>query len=225
MATVPRATLALAKRSSPATPLAVAGIAAGVLSTALVLPIGFAFAVAALSIIGVLGLRSSIAPLREALAEYALERARYGRRDARERALSAASYQRDTLHELTRLVDDIERADPDLAARLELEPLLDRFVELANGHERAMRAVGMASRVQLERICESLHDDAAADPRRAALADLRLRCQRECEARAEHFADELALVADLIHLAAQRTACPEAIDDDGELPQRLAELA
>ncbi|MGE5184550.1 MAG: hypothetical protein ACM31C_20910 [Acidobacteriota bacterium] len=206
------------------TPVAVAGITAGVLSTSLVLPIGLVFLVTAISVLGVLAVRTGVAPVREALAVYSVQRARYARRDARERLLSPTSFSRETLFELTRLVDDIERNDPPLAERFDLEALLDRFVMLTNGHERAMRAVGMASRVQLERMCESYRSDPGAHPQRLDIAERRLRSQLQCEARAELLADELAIVSDLIRLIAQRAACPDDPQPDEDIERDLAEL-
>lgn len=141
------------------------------------------------------------------------------RREARERALQA-TFGGITLAELTHLADEIAAHDPELASRLDLEGLLDRHVELTLGHEQALRAAGMSDRRQLERLRES----AKGHPRRIELAERRLRCLDECEARVKWYADELVIVGELIRLVAQRVACPEGPPRDDTVTHDLAEL-
>jgi len=164
------------------------------------------------------------APLRRTCAAVAIRRKRWARRTARERALPHASPERVALAELTRLVEQIEQEDSELAQRLELEALLDRHVTLTIAHQRALRAVMMGDRDRLVRIRDDLRSNPDADPRRLELCERRIRCHEQCEARVEHFAEELAVIDHLIRLAAQRALCPDESPPDDTIERRMMEL-
>lgn len=159
-----------------------------------------------------------------ALREHRARRARRLRRHARERMLPALSFGREVLGELTRLVDEIEIHAPELARRLDLETLLDRHVALTIGHERALRALGMADRTQLERMRDGLITDPRTNLLRLELCERRLECHLACQRTAIWFSDELAIVSDLIRLIAQRVACPDHLDGEEWIQRPLAEL-
>lgn len=219
-----RPTVAPTIRARRATRVATAAITLAAVSSSLVLPVGALAIVLVLATVWVAGLAMSTAPLRELRLSRAARRQRRQRRAARERALPLASYGRDTLTELTRLVDEIELADPDLAQRFDLEGLLDRHVGLTLGHERALRAVAMSDRTQLSRMRESYRADPRAHPRRLEMCDRRIKCQQECEQAADWYADELAILSDLIRLLAQRVSCPDEAPTDDIIERQLAEL-
>ena len=225
LATVPAPpTLARTRTRPGPTSVAVAIIAGGAMSTAVFVPAGLACMFAAAALLVVIGLRAGAAPLRRLLADSAVERDHQARRAARMRKLPVGSLGRDVLNELTYLADEVACRDPALAERLDLEGLLDRHVVLTLAHERALRAVAMVDRAQLERLCNALAADPRASPRRREMSQRRLRCQLECEAKAARIADELAIVSDLIRLIAQRAASPDELVVDEVIERQLAEL-
>jgi hypothetical protein len=199
-------------------------VAAGALSTSIIPPLAVLATIASLGVLGLVVLRVGAAPLRDALAERRVRRARHARRLARERKLQPVSVGYHALADLTRMVDGVEARDPDVAQRFDLEGLLDRHVALTLGHEQALRAVRMADRLQLERIREGCRADPEVHPRRLELCERRLRSLDQCEARAAWFADQLAILADTIHLIAQQVACPEDPIHDDTIERQLAEL-
>jgi hypothetical protein len=114
--------------------------------------------------------------------------------------------------------------DPELAERLDLETLLERYVASSVAHTRAIRAARMSDRAQLERIRDGHRADPDRDPRRLELCERRIRCLDQCEAAIRSLDDDLAVIADLIRLAAQRTACPDAPPTDDTFDSCIAEL-
>jgi len=232
MATESGAPLAItvrpAARSSLAGPASshVAGVsvAVAVMAIGLALPLSLFGMFLSAGLFGVLVAATGTAPIRKALARHASWRARQARRDARDRALPPASCGRGTLVELTNLVDEIERQDPEVARRFELDALLDRHVSLTLAYESAIRATRMADRTTLEYMRDTYRADPEANPRRVDLYERRLRCLAQCERTAEWLADELAMLAELIRLVAQRVACPEDLLTDDTIARQLAEL-
>lgn len=203
------------------TAVAVATIAGASLSASIVLPLGTVCLLACAALLVLIAVRACAEPLRRALAENAVGRARYERRIARMRALPETSTAWYTLAELTRLVDETARRDPTLVERHELETLLDRHVALTLAHEQAQRAAAMSDRVQLERLVEAVRADPRTSRRRLELCERRLRFQEQCEATVAGLADELANIADVLRLIAQRAACPELGDEpDGDVVDR-----
>jgi len=209
-------------RSSPPRMFAVVGVAAvsaGLVATGLLVPLALLGASLFL-----LAFVASSPAVRAGAAARRVERAREARRRARERQFAPGSPAHDGLIGLTRLLDEITAHDPWCAERMELEDLLDRHVALTIAHEQSLHAIRIADRVQLERTRDSLRGDPMAHPRRVELCERRLRCLAECEVRAERLADELAMVADLLRLIAQRIACADAALLDDTIDRRLAQL-
>ena len=215
-------------RSSLASPTSshVAGLGVGVaiMAIGLVLPLSVFGMFVSAGLFGALVAATGTEPIRKALARHASWRARQARRDARDRALPPASCGRGTLVELTNLVDEIEHQDPGLAGRFELEALLDRHVELTIAYEHALRAMRMADRTSLEHMRDVYRKDPDANPQRLDLYERRLQCLAQCEGTAEWLADELATLAELLRLIAQRVACPEDILADDTIARQLAEI-
>lgn len=204
------------------TAVAVAAIATASLPAVLVLPLALVCLLASAALVLVIGAHVFAGPLHRAFVADAQARARYDRRIARMRALpdSAACYH--ALAELTYLVDETARRDPSLVERHELETLLDRHVALTIAHQQAQRAAAMSDRTQLEHLLEATRADPRASRRRLEVCERRLRYQDHCEATARALADELANVADLVRMVAQRAACPElgAIEAESEVVDR-----
>ncbi|NVB79841.1 MAG: hypothetical protein HOV81_15705 [Kofleriaceae bacterium] len=162
-------------------------------------------------------------PARALRATRAARRAKRARRDARERSLPNGSIGRDRLAELTRLVDEVEDTDPALADRMDLEALLDRYASLMLGQERVRQALAMSDRGQLQRLRDALRID-HGHAKRLELCERRLRCIDKCIERADSYADEVAIIEDLVRLIAQRVACPDGPSAEEVLDLRLFEL-
>jgi hypothetical protein len=212
------------KRRAPITPASLTALAVVAISSSAIVPLSVACLIVSAVVLGLFGVTSAAAPLRRAFAQNALQRARDASRNARDRALGATSFGRGTLAELTRLVDEIERLDPDLAERIDLQAMLDRYVALTTALERASRAVSMSDRVQLERIRDAYRSDPDANAKRLEMCERRLQCHQQCEAKVEWLADESAIVADFIRLVAQRAACPDDPLPDDTIERQLSEL-
>jgi hypothetical protein len=173
--------------------------------------------------LGAAAIRAARSSMKDGMSRHALRRARFERRRRRERLLTESGVPRDALLELTVLADEIERQDPALAARFEIDDLLDRHVDLMLAHERCLRAMRMADRDQLAR-ARAEHLNTPASRRRADVFERRIRCWDQAREQADHCADELATLADLVRLLAQRAACPDIVFDDDVLDRRLGEL-
>jgi hypothetical protein len=207
------------------TACAAATLAVGAVSSSFVLPIGVAIVIGLLGFAGVITARWSGPRRRAARIARASRRARTERRRARERELGTTNLvARESLGELTKLVDDIESTAPEVATRFELEDLLDRHVSLALAHERSLRATGMFDRGELERARDALRVDPAADRLRVELCERRLHAHTQCQLRVDQLANELAVLADLIRLIAQQVACPDEPALDDRIERHLAEL-
>ena len=169
------------------------------------------------------GVRAARAALRDGLGRAAERKRRIERRRRRERLLAEAQIPRDALLELTILADEIVRQDARLAERFEVEDLLDRHVDLMLAHERCLRAMRMADRDHLAR-ARAEHLNAPGSRRRAEVFERRIRCWDQARDQADRCAEELATLADLVRLLAQKAACPEPLLDDDLLDRRLGEL-
>lgn len=204
---------------------AAGALALGAASTSLVLPVGAAIVVGLFGLAVMLGACVSRERLRAGFAARAARRAHAARRRARERALDGSGFGAgEALAELAGLVDGIVANAPEIAARLELEDLLDRHVTLALARERAVRAAAMFDRGQLELARDACFADPSIDRRRLELCERRLRTQEQCEARVHQLGNELSLIADLIRLIAQRVAYPEEPALDDRIERYLVEM-
>lgn len=162
-------------------------------------------------------------PAKTLRASRAARRAKRARRDGRERSLPSGSIGRDRLADLTRIVDEVMDTDADLAERMDLEGLLDRYASLMLGQERVRQALAMSDRGQLQRLRDALRID-NGHAKRLELCERRLRCIDQCIARADSYADEVAIIEDLVRLIAQRVACPDGPSAEEVLDLRLFEL-
>jgi hypothetical protein len=164
--------------------------------------------------------------VQRSLARHAVQRARSRREAARRDALyQATAARRERYLELHGLVADIESSDPVEAQRLELQELLDHFVQLAVGHQRCLESLRVARGNELQAPIP-LFENSPTRHRRD-IAARRLRHHEEATARLGRIVDEIDSADDFIHLVAQRTACAKLdtlLDGRGELDRRLAEL-
>lgn len=201
--------------------LTAASFAMVVVAASMVLPIAV---VAPLGVATLVGFIATEISTRHMLADYAAWRDRVARRRDREGALFAAGCSHEPLAELERLAAAVELRDPELAQRLDIEALLDRHVALMVAHTRALKALAMTDHVQLLHIRDSIRSDPDRDPRRLDLCERRLRYFDDCQAKAQRLADELAVVADLVHLIAQRALDADELPPDDSIESCLAEL-
>ena len=151
----------------------------------------------------------------------------------REQRLENAGLQRDSLAELSSLVDDIDRSDGgQLTARLELDDLLDEYSDLTIARHRLLRSVRLSDRGQLDRdLCDArlaakrAGGGTTALRRRIALIERRIRWADDCAERAARCAEELAAIDQFIRLVNQRAACPVSVPlDHDSLDRRLLDL-
>lgn len=222
--------LAIRMHSSVARPrkaiprMTAAGLTVVVLAGIPVLPLAAVAVAGIATMLGVVAFELGGERASRAFASHAARRERGRRRAKRHRALVSAGCSREPILELEGLISAIETGDPALAHRIDFETLLDRYAALAVGHQQALRAVTLTERAQLQRTRDELRADPLHDPRRLELCERRLCCHEECEARVQALADELAIIADLIRLVAQRVACPDELAELDSIEHCLAEL-
>jgi hypothetical protein len=204
----------------PATALAImASIGVGLYAGTLLIAVGLI-----LVVLGFATLRAMRHTLRHGLDAHFERKRKLDRRRARERRLEEAGVSRDALAELTILADEIERRDEELATRYDVEEMLDRHVELTLAHERCLRAMRMCDRDQLARArCEHLSRPGGSR-RRASMFERRIRYWDQCKAQSDRCDEELAVLADMIRLLAQKAICPTALMDDDLIERRLDDL-
>jgi hypothetical protein len=125
--------------------------------------------------------------------------------------------------ELRDLVSEVERQDAAEAARFELQPLLDHFIQLAVSHQKCLDSLRLAGSSDLPRSLPL--PDPNRSHRRREIMQRRLRHRDECVRRIERLADELEAIDELVRLVAQRVACPALEGElDREIERRLWEL-
>src|SRR5262249_9543945 len=179
---------------------------------------------------GVAGLGVSIAvvyalrrAMRTSLQAHLAQREKWERRRRRERKLEDAGVSREELAELQILADEIERRDPGIASRFDVDAILDRHVEFTLAHERCLRAMRMCDRDQLAR-ARTEHVARTGSRRRAAMFERRMRYWDQCKQQCDRCDEELAVLADMIRLLAQKAICPQALVDDEMVERVLDEL-
>jgi hypothetical protein len=152
--------------------------------------------------------------------------ARRARTQARMQALEEASAERvRELAHLTLLVDQMEDRGSGLeVGHLELQQLLDRYVQLALATERGLQA---ARRAELcfpaPRLATESPDPAAARLR-DELHRRRVRRAARCRSLAAHLELELAAIVDFITYVDEEIACPDLDPGDPSIGHRLADL-
>ncbi len=140
-------------------------------------------------------------------ARHAVRAARRQRRDRREERLRAANICTLELTQLAELVAQVLDGDP--ADRLELEALLDRYVETALARQRCVTLVAPGEVARLEtKLAVAQHGNA----RSAAILERRVAQSRAITARARDLEEEISALAELIRLYGQRAA----LEIDGE---------
>jgi hypothetical protein len=168
-------------------------------------------------------------PLFRRLLDLHAEARERRRRDLeREARLSLAGpLRRAEFAELNCLVQEIEEQDPAQASRLELQELLDYYIELAVSHQRMVDAVQRADRAPLWEAgaVRSRVDFMATTRQRQDILARRIQHRDECRTRAAQLADELDAVAEFLHLVSEMTGCPLIeVGLHRELERRLWEL-
>ena len=175
--------------------------------------------------VGVMGAGAGLSfltPMRRLLERYMAVRAREARERARlERLRPTGPFRQAQYLELRDLVDEIDRTDPAEARRFELQELLDELVRIVVVHaeyENVLSGVGSVA-----------NEASAFGPKRGKRAGeilkRRIEHRDECKRRLEQLADLIEAIDQLIHLVAQRVACPPIGDGaDRELERRLWEL-
>jgi hypothetical protein len=165
--------------------------------------------------VGAVGAVLRIDRVRGWLQRAAQRDAQHARREAREVRLEDAGIQTHGLADASALVDRITAASPGLAAHLELEALLDRYVEL---ELVAARCVDVLNRRELPR----------AVPERSAIRTMirnrSAALRRTCEAQLADAREELGSIIELLRLLVERIALEESELDDEPLDRRLALL-
>lgn len=196
-----------------ATALAVSGRGQG--STSLVrrrawsfaaLAVGVGAAIAIASVFATLVIAGAIAVLIYAERPGARDRrALNARRRRRAQRLLYVHIPTDELDELTAIVDTAVRADATVDAA-DLEELLDRYAETAVARDRCAEVVRREAITELAR----RHDHARriAQRRRKRAIARRIAWWHRCEARLVALDEQLADIADLIRIYADRATAP-----------------
>jgi hypothetical protein len=171
---------------------------------------------------------------RAAIDQRVALRERLIRAERREnRLLEADSVHRDQFADLSGVVDDIERSGDggELAERLELQDLLERYIELAVAHRRCVAAMRRADRDRMAKELSTRHlaaQDGEIDRlrrRRLAIVARRAEHWDECFERARALREELGAVAEFIRFVGQKVACPDLLrETEIELESRLGDL-
>jgi len=193
------------------------GVSLGIyLSSALVVVL-----MIAISLVAAYGLAGR-GRFQKSIDTYVSRQRRAERRAVREEALDRAGLGREQLVELQTIIEEIHRTDDGKAeSRFELEDLLDHYVQLAVAHERCLRALRQTDRNELAR---SLREPAPLARNRRALLERRLRCWDECRARADHLAEEIATLVELVRLLGQQASIPDPLLDPEALARRISDL-
>jgi hypothetical protein len=122
--------------------------------------------------------------------------------------------------ELRDLVSEIERVDPAEVERFELAELLDTFVRLIARHQRCLEWMRRAGGNDLPVVAPS-----SLPSKRRDLLTRRIRHREECMARIARLVDDIESIDELVHLIAQRGACPpEDLEVARDIERRMWEL-
>jgi hypothetical protein len=159
--------------------------------------------------------------VRRALDSHFEFRAKVRREAERQRLLRQAGPVRQHQYaELRDLVADIERAEPAEAQRFELHELLDQFARLVARHQRCLDWMRRAGGCDLP---ASVPTDLPG--KRRDLLARRIKHREECLVRISRLVDDIEAIDELVHLIAQRGACPtEDLEIARDLERRVWEL-
>ena len=202
--------------------LAVAFLLAVIIGTS----VGPVAAALGLAVAGVALVAVSPLPLtRRLVTPLVVRKERRERHDRRERRLErGGSTRRTELDELNTLVAEIHERDPDTCARLELEELVDLYVEMAilvesyrGSARRSNGLIGDEHRL--------LPGDGSNGRLRRDLVRRRIAHRDECMRKVDELEAELDAVIEFVRLVAQRVVCPTASDPlEPQLERRVWEL-
>jgi hypothetical protein len=131
-------------------------------------------------------------------------RARRAMRAKRSRRLVNAQIANDELVELTAIADAVRDADPTTAEALDLEGLLDRFVDVAIARDRCSEII---QRDRTAAFARRARQDTGT--RRDRTASRRIAWNHRCEARLHALDAQLEDIANLIRLYGERTTMPD----------------
>lgn len=202
---------AMITRSSSRSALAWWAIAAGGLAFGIAVASSFVM----IAVVSVMLLRLLCAhpAVHYRLAARAQERARLAARNQRDAKLEDACISRDELVELTEIVDRVAEVAPAEYERLELEQLLDRYVELV-----VTRRIAAERMARADRLGAYAHLWGAPSDRRRTIDEQRQAARSTCAAQLAALDDDIAQVAELIRLYGERATMPELgymLEDDG----------
>jgi hypothetical protein len=159
--------------------------------------------------------------VRRALDGHFEFRARVRREAERQRMLRQAGPVRQHQYaELRDLVAEIERAEPGDVNRFELHDLLDQFARLVARHQRCLDWMRRAGGCDLP---ASAPTDLPG--KRRELLTRRIAHREECLVRISRLVDDIEAIDELVHLIAQRGACPmEDNEVTRDIERRIWEL-
>jgi hypothetical protein len=184
-------------------------------------------AVVAICILGVLfGIAAAFgAASVSAVAAHRPEIHRQMQRSARAAAWRSRCEQRETrlddareltegLQAATRIVEELEACDPQLSTHLELEALLDHYVDVALRAKRCERALDMSRRLR-DPLFVSSHRD---------INERLVAGRKELKERLQRLRDELEAIPELLGLVVQRVTLESTERIDDPVGDRLALL-
>jgi hypothetical protein len=183
---------------------------------------------AAVLAVGLTGTAARSRALRTWAGRHVALEERRRRTFQRARRLEAAAAERTRqFAELSRMVEQIEDDDSAVeSTRLELQDLLDRYIDLAVAHARYVDA---SRRADLRMVSVFGEDfalgDAATRKLRQELLARRAQHKDECRRRALELESELESIVEFLQLVDQKAACPVFdLELEEEVQRRLGEL-
>jgi len=153
------------------------------------------------TVVGAVWIGSGSARLRARIDEDAERRAREQRHRARQARLEEAGAATFGFRAASALVADIEALDRRLARCLDLEGLLDRYVELALAGSRCRRVLTTHDRYEMIR---ALGRTPVRQELRRQLLERRLAAWDACRLQLQVLDDQLAEITELLQLLAER---------------------
>lgn len=172
--------------------------------------------VAILANISALALIVCWSPARATIARYARRKQRGEQRRCRRARIRGASAAHEAeLAELSSRLEELERIDPNAITRYRLDDILDDYVELALASRRAIKAIELIDRPEVERRLSRIdsEDGGGGGDDRSEITVLH---RRLLEQRAEHseacsqsisfLQVRLAMIADYVRLISERAA-------------------
>jgi hypothetical protein len=132
----------------------------------------------------------------------------------RETRLDDAWALADGLHQATQLVEGLQSSDPQMSAHLELEALLDHYVDVALSAKRCERALEMSGRLPEPRCVSVQH----------GINERLYASRKELQDRSRRLRDELEAIPELLCLVVQRSTLDSTEVSGDPVGDRLALL-